>query len=427
MHDIKTQHTPTLSQAILFGMFVSVLLGNFLWKLSASLYAPFDLLAKLFPIIALGLLIGFMRVRLSFYWWAATLFYLLYLLYGVLISYLNGKGIKLILVQLYHEFKFFPLVALFSLCIGDQRWIDISKKIVLIIILFSLPLVALQLAMSGVYNSIFPDGGHINKGFLGPLVLQRAAGSFWHAAHLAMFSTIAFVFIAALYRRGLVERCMPDMLILTIYLLLTIQRFEWLLHALVIIILLVRRYMDFDFRVYVTYLFATIFLAFFFIVISDSANYWAIYENFYNERTEFLFHAFWELDGSGYLGAGWGTIGSHTAKDIADVYQYNGMKDLWWVQENKAYFYDTYWPHVIGETGIPGFVFLVLSMTMILRALKSPEAVLLAFIFFLTSAFSSSTQDMLFLVVYGWFIFMLENLERLHGRGGSQLDLGEKT
>jgi hypothetical protein len=427
MNDIKAQQSPTLSHIILFGMFVSVLLGNFLWKLSASLYAPFDLLAKLFPIIALGLLIGFMRVRLNFYWWAATLFYVLYLFYGVLISYLHGKGMKLILVQLYHEFKFFPLVALFSLCIGDMRWIDISKKVVTIIILFSLPLVALQLAIPGIYNAIFPDGGHINMGFLGPLVLQRAAGSFWHAAHLAMFSTISFVFIAALYRKGLIERSMPYLFILTVYLLLTIQRFEWLLHGMVILILLVRRYMDFDYRVYITYLFATIFFVFFFVVISDSANYWAIYENFYNERTEFLFHAFWELDGSGYLGAGWGTIGSHTAKDIADVYQYNGMKDLWWVQENKAYFYDTYWPHVIGETGIPGFVFLVLSMTMILRALKSPEAVLLAFIFFLTSAFSSSTQDMLFLVVYGWFIFVLENLERLHGRGGSQFDLGVKA
>lgn len=404
----------TLSQVILFGMFVSVLLGNFLWKVSASLYAPFDLISKLFPIIALALLFGFMRVRLNFYWWAAAVFYLLYLFYGVLISYLNGKGVKLILVQLYHEIKFFPLVALFGLCLGSERWIEVTRKIVVFITIFSLPLVALQLAVPGIYNAIFPDGGHINIGYLGPFIFQRAAGSFWHASYLVMFSTIAFVFVVALFRRGVIERPTPYLIALTILLILTIQRFEWMLHFLVLIVLILRRYLDFDFRVYLTYLFAAIFLTFFFVVISDSANYWSIYENFHNERTEFLFHAFWELDGSGYLGAGWGTIGSHTAKDIADVYQYNEMKNLWWVQENKAYFYDTYWPHIIGETGIPGFVFLVLSMTMTLRALKSPEAVLITFVFFLTSALSSSTQDLMFLVFNGWFIFVLENLERFH-------------
>lgn len=404
----------TVSQFILFGMFCWVLLGNFLWKLSATLYSPFDLGAKLFPIIALGLLFAFMRVRLNFYWWAASVFYILYLLYGVMISYLNGKGLKIILVQLYHEFKFFPLVALFSLCIGKYFWINLTKNIVYIIIYISVPLIFIQISMSGLYNSIFPDGGHINMGFIGPLVLSRAAGSFWHAAHLAMFSTISVVFFIALYRRNLIERCAPSVIILTLFIILTIQRFEWLLHFLVLFIFWIRRYIDFDFRVYLTYFFMALFLTFFFYVISDSNNYWAIYENFYNERTEFLFHAFWELDASNYLGAGWGTIGSHTAKDIADVYQYNEMKDLWWVVENKAYFYDTYWPHVIGETGVPGFLFLVLSMTMILRALRSPEAVILAFVFFLTSAFSSSTQDMLFLVVYGWFIFVLENLERFY-------------
>lgn len=406
-----------VSQLILFAMLVLSLLGNFLSKVSSSLFMPFDILGKLFPIIAIALLFVFTRPRLSFYWWAASLSYMLYIFYGVLLSYLNNKGVKIILVQLYHELKFFPLIAVFGLALGGYKWIELTRKLVIFIMLASLPLALFQFASPGLYTSIFPDGGHINKAIFGPLIVERAAGSFWHGSQLAMFCTASFVFIVALYHRGLIERIAMPLVILSFLLILTIQRFEWVLHILVIFILLARRYIEINYKVYLTYLFFSMFLGYFFYVISDSANYWEIYENFYNERTEFLFHALWELDASHYLGAGWGTIGSHTAKDIADVYQYNGMKDLWWVQENKAYFYDTYWPHVIGETGIPGFVMLVLAMTMTLRALKSAEAVLLAFVFFLTSAFSSSTQDLFFLVVYGWFIYALENLERLFQSG----------
>ncbi len=421
------QDKGNLSIIILFFMFVALLIGDFLSKISTSLFIPFDNGSKLFPLIAIAMLMGFMRVKMNFYWWAATGLYVLYLLYGVLVSYLHNKGLKLIAVQFYHEIKFFPMIAVCGLCQADKRWFDISKKIVTGIAFVSVPLVIFQFVAPSVYTAIFPDGGHINMADLGSLVIQRGAGYFWHGANLAMFATSAFVMIAALYRRGLIEKCMLELTVLTLLLLLTIQRFEWVLHGLVVLILLMRRYLDFDFRPYLTYVFMGMFLIFFFYVIADSNNYWALYENFYNERAEFLFHAFWELDASNYLGAGWGTIGSHTAKDIADVYQYNGMKDLWWVREDKAYFYDTYWPHVIGETGVPGVLFLVLSMTMLLRALRSPEAVLIAFVFFLGSAFSSCTQNLLFLVINGWFICILENLERLYGSKGNQTHNLEKT
>jgi len=95
---------------------------------------------------------------------------------------------------------------------------------------------------------------------------------------------------------------------------------------------------------------------------------------------------------------------------VANVYEYNAMKDLWWIKLGQ-YFYDTYWPHVIGETGLPGFFFLLLSMVFMIRAFRRPEASILMFVLILTSALSSNAQSLYHLTVFGWFIMLLENTD----------------
>jgi hypothetical protein len=122
----------------------------------------------------------------------------------------------------------------------------------------------------------------------------------------------------------------------------------------------------------------------------------------------YLVESLFTLVDSHYLGAGWGTIGSHAAADVAKVYEYNSMKDIWWIKLGQ-YFYDTYWPHVIGETGLPGFFLLLLSMVFMIRALKRREASLLMFILIMTSSLSSNAQSLYHLTVFGWFILLLEN------------------
>ncbi|MEM7421671.1 MAG: hypothetical protein AAF364_18415, partial [Pseudomonadota bacterium] len=56
---------------ILFTMFILEIFFLMVKKINLALYGPFDLFEKLFPIIAIGLLITVIRPRLNVQWWAA--------------------------------------------------------------------------------------------------------------------------------------------------------------------------------------------------------------------------------------------------------------------------------------------------------------------------------------------------------------------
>jgi hypothetical protein len=193
-----------------------------------------------------------------------------------------------------------------------------------------------------------------------------------------------------------------------LFVLTAIQRFELLILFVVLLIFLFRRYIYFDYRSYLAALIFLLFSGAILYLISDEAHFWILLEEFRSPRNVFLVEALFTLVESNYWGAGWGTIGSHAAADVANVYEYNAMKDIWWVKLGQ-YFYDTYWPHVIGETGLPGFYLLLLSMVFMIRALKRPESSILMFVLILTSALSSNAQSLYHLTVFGWFILLLEN------------------
>ena len=192
------------------------------------------------------------------------------------------------------------------------------------------------------------------------------------------------------------------------FVFISIQRLELFFLFLVLLTFWLCRYIDLDYRPYlggtVLFLFGGVFL----FIITDESNFWWILDKFNSPRIVYFVESLFTLVDSRYLGAGWGTIGSHAAADVANVYEYNSMKDIWWIKLGR-YFYDTYWPHVIGETGLPGFFLLLLSMVFMIRALKRREASLLMFILILTSSLSSTPQSLYHLTVFGWFILLLEN------------------
>ena len=162
---------------ILFGMFVLELFFLMVKKVNLALYGPFDLFEKLFPIIAIGLLVTVIKPRLNAQWWAATLLYVGYLLYGILISLANQKGMKIILVQLYHELKFFPMMMLFSVARVDPIWIKRTVKLIMPLIVMCILLILFQMGASGAYNSVFSSGGHFEPGHFGGMLLPRFVAS----------------------------------------------------------------------------------------------------------------------------------------------------------------------------------------------------------------------------------------------------------
>lgn len=393
---------------ILFGMFLLELFFLFVKKIDGTLYSIFDLIEKLYPIIAIMLLTVFMKIKLNRYWWLALFFYTAYLAYGVLISLAHQKGMKIILVQLYHELKFFPMIFLYSMARCDEIWAKRTLMVIKPLIVITMVLILFQIAAPGPYDVIFKNGGHFEKGHIGGMLLPRLVGWFWHPGQIALFFVIAAIFFVVEFRRGQIRFGFSMVFLCVLFVFLAIQRFELAILFLVLGIFWFYRYTQIDYRAYLALMILVLFSSGILYVISDEKLFWVLLENFESPRTVFLVEALFTLVDSQYWGAGWGTIGSHAAADVAHVYEYNAMKDLWWVKLGQ-YYYDTYWPHVIGETGLPGFFFLLLSMVFMIRALKRPEASLLLFVLVLTSALSSNAQSLYHLTIFGWFITVLEN------------------
>lgn len=393
---------------ILFGMFILELFFLMVKKINMALYGPFDLFEKLFPFIATGLLIAVIRPRLNYQWWAATALYLGYLLYGVLISLANQKGMKIILVQLYHELKFFPMVMLFAVARCDEIWTRRTLQIIKPLVILCILLILFQAGAPGAYDALFKSGGHFEPGHIGGRLVPRFVGWFWHPGQSALFFTIAAILISVEYRRGNLRFGHTLIFMCIVFVLCSIQRLELMLLLLALVALKVQRAFNFDYRP----ILALVVFAFFAWLIGylswDQDHAWVVLEKFESPRVIFLVEAVFVLFESSFWGGGWGTIGSHAAADVANVYDYNAMKDLWWIKLGQ-YFYDTYWPHVIGETGIPGYFLLLLSMTFMVCALKRPEASLLLFLLLLTSALSSNAQSLYHLTIFGWFITLLES------------------
>ena len=393
---------------ILFGMFILELIFLMVKKVSLALYGPFDLFEKLFPIIAIGLLVAVIKPRLNYKWWAALMLYLGYLMYGIAISLANQKGIKIILVQLYHELKFFPMVMLFAVARCDEIWTKRTIKVIKPLILLCILLIFFQAGAPGAYDAIFSSGGHFEPGHLGGRLVPRFVGWFWHPGQSALFFTIAAVLISVEYHKGNLRFGNSLVFLCIVFVFCAIQRLELMLLFMALMALKVQRAFNIDYR----FILAVIVFAFFTWLISylswDKDNVWYVLENFESPRVIFLVEAVFVLFESSFWGGGWGTIGSHAAADVANVYEYNAMKDLWWVKLGQ-YFYDTYWPHVIGETGVPGYFLLLLSMTFMVCALERPEASLLLFLLLLTSALSSNAQSLYHLTIFGWFITLFES------------------
>ena len=393
---------------ILFGMFILELLFLMAKKINLAIYAPFDAFEKLFPIIAVVLLIGFMKPRLNAKWWIAMLLYAGYLLYGVLISLANQKGMKIILVQLYHEMKFFPMILLFSVARCDEVWNKRTLKLIKPMIIACLVLVLFQAGAPGAYDAVFKSGGHFEPGHFAGRLVPRFVGWFWHPGQSALFFTIAAVMISVEYRKGTIRFGHSLVFLCILFVVFSIQRLELLLLFIALAALKVQRVFNYDFRFMLS---LGVFAVFTWIIVYfswDLNHAWSTLENFTSPRIIFLVESVFVLHESSFLGGGWGTIGSHAAADVAKVYEYNNMKDLWWIKLGQ-YFYDTYWPHVIGETGIPGYFLLLLSMCFMVSALQRPEASLLLFLLLLTSALSSNAQSLYHLTIFGWFITLLES------------------
>lgn len=407
----QKSHQKSLIPYVLFGMFLLEILFIFVKKINAGFYGVFDALEKLYPIIAILILVFFTKPKINKAWWVAMILYCLYIAYGIFITFVKSKGIKIVAVQLYHELKFFPMMMLFSLIQVEEKWNRITSILLPPLVILTILLIAFQIVASGAYDAVFSNGGHFEKGHIAGMQIPRLVGWFWHPGQIALFFLIVTVYYLNEYRRSATTWIFPKVLLCFSFVFFAIQRFELFLLIVVLLVFFMHRYIRIDYRPYLSLILVVFLGGGVLYILSDQNNFWLILENFKSPRIVFLVESLFTVVESSYLGAGWGTIGSHAAADVAKVYEYNAMKDIWWVKLGQ-YFYDTYWPHVIGETGLPGFYLLLGSMAFMVVGLRDPRASMLMFVFIMTSTLSSNAQSLYHLTVFGWFIALIESRYR---------------
>lgn len=390
--------------------FILVIFFAFIRKLSSELYSYYDLLEKIFPIVLLGLYAVFSKIynfrsnAIVFYVFA------LYLIIGIGITLVNNGKVTIILYQMYHELKF-PLIVSASILVTLKR--DYTKPMSLMIkfiLTLSLFLVAFRYGMPTFYDAIFSNGAHKGAGDFGSADLKRYAGIFWHPSQLAIFCILSILFLN-FNKRSLspTEYILWTMLAIAL-LLLTAQRFELLIFILIYIMTLFVKILNFK-NIPVPQ--ATVIGLIILLLIIPALYFQEIFiRSGLSEVPRFVLYkqAYIYLLDSQFFGVGWGNIGSHAAADMTNVYDIGPLSRFWWAKEG-LYFYDTYWPHVIGETGIFAVIVLITFCYKLHKAIKTIHGRLAFFLLIMSSIFSSNLQSIFYLTIITWFILCFERVE----------------
>jgi hypothetical protein len=395
------------AERLLWIFFILATCFAFVRKMSGELYFYYDLLEKLLPIILLGLYITFIKVyNIKDHTTLACIFGL-YLLIGIITTLVNSGSISIVFYQMYHELKL-PLIVTASILIPLQH--DYKKPMFLVIkfiLIVSLVLIIFRYGMSSLYDAIFSNGAHKAAGDFGSADLKRYAGIFWHPSQLAIFCILSSLFFH-FHKRNLRR---PEYILWTtlaiMLLLLTTQRFELLIFTLIFSIISLVTILN---RKSIPLPLVTSMALLTLLLIVPAFYFQEIFtRSELSEVPRFIFYkqAYIYLLDSHFLGVGWGNIGSHAAADMTNIYDIGPLSGFWWAREG-LYFYDTYWPHVIGETGILAVLVLITFCYKLHKSIKTIHGQLAFFLLIMSSIFSSNLQSIFYLITVTWFILYFE-------------------
>jgi len=319
------------------------------------------LLILVFPYLLRGLLILW-NIRI---WGPITVFaYLCYLFWGSLSWLFSPLKIEAFALQFLLELKM-PILAMAFIGAGDTKWI--IKKFLpysKMILLLSIALIIWQFVLPESYNTFFSAGAHQGAFFLLQERLPRAAGIFWHPGQLATFSATmcGFYIIQLGIKKGKKQLLW---IILSFFVLLTTfsrnETFAMIIGLLVVYFFFRRE--KFYGEKFISFTVLTGLL--YFILIPIILPY--VKFTMYNElgfldfwgaraaRVAFYAKSFLLANIKFPLGGGLGGYGGHAADVYSSPYYlYLGFQKYWWFQRN-TFLTDTFWPHVIGESGWFGF------------------------------------------------------------------------
>ena len=386
---------------IAVALFVITILFTFIKKISLELSSYYFSIIRVLPFLCIFVLVQkkiYLRpeVRIILVYLAALLSW------GTLITIVNGKDIVSIPYQYYHEIKYTVIfVLLYGISTSSKILSDRNfNRFVLFIYLLCILDLIFREVNSSLYDNIYIDGGHKGFGDLGDFGIIRHAGIFWHSSQLAFFSSLVLLYyydsLFSIHTRSLKKLLIIFLSIVMI--LASKQNFELLS---IFLTLLLAMSVKFKFIKSNWLSPITLFILFFSLIIVPAVMYFAnlgLGELADAPRFIFFKYAYQELLNSNLLGSGWGTLGSHAAADVTNAYDTIIWQQYWWVKEG-LYFYDTFWPHIIAELGIPGLLISIVLMSRIASLFQSLNSKLMYLFLVLTSLSTSNVQSFFYLIV----------------------------
>ncbi len=397
---------------IYFAMYCMEFFGSFLRKVSADGYVYFDLLEKIFPLLLVYPFLMVLRNDSQGMLRKAVLAYTVYLFYGAFITFSQGNQ-EVVFYQLYHELKFILMIVPAMFYFADSL---IKEKVIAvfkIILVFSFFVIMVRIFDASLYEILFSNGGHHEKGFIFGGQIDRYVGVFWHPSQLGIFALFSFVVLLSVKSDYLEYR--KWFFLCFILILLSVQRLEIFLLFVVVISFYLVKWLNLAASVSKmvdsSYLLLGVVGVVLLILYPGQLIDWLLVDP--SPRSIMYAESVHAFIGSSFLGAGWGEVGSHSAADLTDAYIYTDIGDTWWWDEGK-YLYDTYWPHIIGETGIIGIFLLVLCIYYLARSQNTFELKIAWAVFVATSLMSSNMQSIFYLLVISMTLLVIRNVNDIN-------------
>lgn len=259
--------------------------------------------------------------------------------------------------------------------ISPRKWFQITfEKSLKFITVLNIPFVIFQLIQPDLYDSIFEAGGHRGVFITENSHIIRAAGIFWHQYQLAFFAAIASGYFILIKKKSIFSLWVLMNLVL---LFLSLQRQEimsFIVSILLTNFIFIRREHKFKKGIYllkatvvmiIIIAFTLPFIEFF---IKDSNLF--DFKQSGDPRVVFYWKSFVLFFDYFPFGSGFGTFGGYSAHVFnPGIYKTLNFDNYIWYTQDQ-FMTDTYYPHVIAETGFIGVLLFMLAFKALLKFIK---------------------------------------------------------
>jgi len=334
----------------------------------------FNQIEELLMIFLLPLAFKGLRYFLSIRLWGrlSIVSFIVFLFLGILGGLLSDVSIKAMILQLLLELKVI-IVLLAFIGAGHPDWIfkhflPILKGLMLI----SIPLILFQFTWPDTFDAVFPTVAQGKFHLTGGQALHRAVGTFRHSGLLAFVSSsMAALFFIRMKVYGFKKKSLFWFLIAVVLLVTTLERQEiagfFLLLPLLWLIMHRTRIIGFKFvsatcmalvgLIVIYPLLPTIIEYLHFTIVKMS-----LLHPESSNAARVVFYFWGTVIAIKYfpIGYGIGGFGGHAANIFnSPIYAKLGFHNYPWYKE-RMFMTDTFWPHILGETGLFGvFAYLV--------------------------------------------------------------------